>query len=78
MYEVLKRLKVPFKHRVKIGGYEVDFLLRNYALEINGHPQNTTKNEKLAQLGFVPIHIENLETRNESLIVNLINKIYAY
>ena len=64
MYEVLKRLKVPFKHRVKIGGYEVDFLIGHFACEINGHPQNTPKNEKLAKMNLVPVHFSNQETRD--------------
>jgi len=75
VYEVLKRLKVPFEHRVKIGGYEIDFLIGKYCLEIDGHPQFFGKNEKLAQMGLTPIHLSNLETRDETLIINLIKKL---
>ena len=75
VYEVLKRLKVPFKHRVKIWGMEIDFLIGKYALEIDGHIQDTLKNEKLAQMNLVPLHLSNLETRNEILLINLIKKL---
>jgi hypothetical protein len=73
-YEVLKELGVPFQHRVKIGGKEIDFLLGKYAIEINGHPQDTDKNEKLAQLGLIPVHVANKDTRDKSLIINLIKQ----
>lgn len=74
VYEVLKRLKVPFKHRVKIVGRECDFQIGNYILEIDGHDQFFGKNERLVALGFIPVHLSNKETRDEKLITNLIKK----
>lgn len=69
VYEVLKELHIPFKHRWIVGGREVDFLIfDNICLEINGHEQDTRKNEILAQKGFVPIHLQNKEVTRESVI----------
>ena len=73
-YEVLKELKIPFKHRWIIAGREIDFVIDNYAIEINGHEQDTTKNEILASKGYIPIHLCNSEINREN-IIKLINKI---
>lgn len=70
-YELLKEKNVSFKHRWIIQGYEVDFLIGKYAVEINGHSQNTRKNEILAKFGYIPIHLDNSEIINE--ITNLID-----
>lgn len=74
VYEVLKQLHVPFKHRWIIHGREVDFLLGNVVLEIDGHEQDGEKNHVLSELGFLPIHIHNSECTKEyitSLIKSL-------
>lgn len=73
-YEILKEMKVSFKHRWIIQGFEVDFLVKNYAIEINGHIQNTKKNEFLAELGYIPIHLSNNEITREK-IINLLKNI---
>ncbi len=53
--EVLKTLKIPFTHRVIIGGREVDFLLPNkVCIEIDGHNQDFTKNEILIEKRLHP------------------------
>lgn len=67
MYEVLKEMKVSYKHRWLESGYEIDFLIGNYAIEINGHKQNTDKNVLLAKLGYIPIHIHNSEVSRENI-----------
>jgi very-short-patch-repair endonuclease len=64
VYELLKELKIPFRHRWIISGREVDFLLGKVVLEINGHEQAGNKNVLLARLGYVPIHFQNLEIIN--------------
>lgn len=74
VYEVLKEMKVPFKHRWIVQGKEVDFIIGKYAIEINGHNQNTNKNEFLSKEGYIPIHINNSEV-NVEYITNLINKL---
>lgn len=74
VYEALKEMKVPFKHRWIISGREIDFIIGKYALEINGHKQDTDKNELLVPLGYIPIHVHNSEV-NVEYIKNLINKL---
>lgn len=59
--ELLKANHIKFKTKVKINGREVDFLIRNKAIDINGHDQDTNKNEMLVMGGFVPIHFHNSE-----------------
>ncbi len=74
VYELLKELKIPFKHRWIIGGHEIDFLIGKYILEINGHEQVGSRNHKLAELGYVPIHFQNSEIINNRN--NIKNKLY--
>lgn len=70
IYEILKELKIPFKHRWIISGREIDFLiLDKYCLEINGHAQDTEKNNLLTQLGYVPIHYHNEEIKNNRELI---------
>lgn len=77
VYEVLKELHIPFKHRWIIDGREVDFLIfGNVCVEIDGHDQDTEKNELLSKLGYVPVHFHNNEVTRES-ITNFI-KNYDY
>jgi len=59
--EELKNAKIPFQAKVKLNGSEVDFLIDNYAIEINGHPQKLEKNKMLLESGFIPINITNKE-----------------
>lgn len=71
-YEVLKELRVPFKHRWIIDGREVDFLLWDkVAIEIDGHPQDGEKNHFLAERGYTPIHLRNVDV-SKDLIMRLI------
>lgn len=78
VYEVLKELHVPFKHRWLIKGHEVDFLIFDkICLEIDGHDQDTYKNELLAKSGYVPLHFNNNEVSRES-IINLIKNYGLY
>ena len=74
VYEVLKEMKIPFKHRWIIQGREVDFVIGNYILEINGHEQDSEKNHLLATLGYTPIHLHNSEVTKEN-IIKLLNKL---
>ena len=67
-YEVLKELKIPFKHRWLISGREVDFLIGKHVIEINGHEQDGEKNHFLAELGYIPIHLNNSEITKENII----------
>ena len=74
-YEVLKELKIPFKHRWTIVGRECDFLIGNVIIEINGHEQDVRKNNMLIELGYTPIHLHNSEITKENIIKLLKNVI---
>lgn len=58
-HEVLKKLHIPFKAKVKIGGREVDFVIGKYAIDIDGHEQDINKNIMLITRGYNPIHFDN-------------------
>lgn len=68
VYEVLKELHIPFKHRWLIDKREVDFVLGKVALEIDGHEQDVKKNNRLVELGYIPIHLHNSEITKERII----------
>jgi len=57
--EILKANHIPFEHRKKIDGKEIDFIIGYYAIEIDGHRQNAQRNDWLFSNGFVPIHYTN-------------------
>lgn len=57
--EALKELHIPFKTKVKIGGREIDFIIGKYAIEIDSHPQDVSKNYMIIENGYTPIHINN-------------------
>lgn len=61
VYEILKENKISFKHRWLIGGREIDFVVGEYAIEIDGHEQDEIKNNMLVENGYMPIHIHNQE-----------------
>ncbi len=65
--EVLKRLHIPFRHRVKIGKREVDFVIGRYAIDIDGHKQDVNKNIMLITKGYNPIHFDNSSLPNPYL-----------
>lgn len=65
--ELLKKLHIPFQAKVKIKGREVDFLINNNAIDIDGHGQDVSKNRMLMSLGYNPIHFDNRGI-NDSII----------
>lgn len=67
-HELLKKLHVPFRHKVKIQGREVDFVIGKYAIEIDGHSQSIEKNNLLLREGYSPIHFNNNEIPNPNLV----------
>lgn len=78
VYEVLKELHIPFRHRWRIGGYEADFVLKDkIILEVDGHLQNPFKNKTFADLGYVPMHISNKTTGDHEQLTKLIKHIYG-
>lgn len=74
--EVLKTLKIPFRHRILIGNREVDFLLpNNVCVEIDGHNQDWEKNEMLCKKGYQPIHLTNKEVLTNDNLKDYVNKL---
>lgn len=67
VYEALKELKIPFKHRWIIGGREIDFVIDKVCIEIDGHNQDGFKNQELVSLGYTPIHLHNSEVTRKNI-----------
>lgn len=63
--ELCKQLHIPFKAKVKISGREIDFLIGQYAIEIDGHAQSVEKNNLIHRAGYIPIHIDNKEVGSQ-------------
>lgn len=57
--EILKHNHIPFKHRIKLDGMEIDFMVGNYAIELDGHEQSTKKNAKIINKGLQIVHYRN-------------------
>lgn len=57
--EILKRNRIPFQHRQKVSGREVDFIIGKYAIEVDGHPQSSVRNDWLIGEGYIPLHFTN-------------------
>lgn len=68
---ILQDHHISFKTKVIIGGREIDFLIGQFAIEIDGHPQDASKNSLLADLGYIPIHFTNDEVyKNRNELIN--------
>ncbi len=76
VYEVLKELKVPFKHRWLVGGLELDFVIGKYVLDIDGHKQNPERNHKIMDLGLTPLHLSNEATNDPTYLKQIITKLW--
>ena len=78
--EILKRNHIPFEHRKMIEGHEIDFVIGKYAIEIDGHPQSSMRNQMLFRLGYVPLHYGNRALREEPEFVeaSIIQKVKKY
>ena len=63
-YEMLKANHIPFKYKAKVESREIDFIVGKYAIEIDGHLQDGSKNEMLVRNGYIPIHINNNEIKD--------------
>lgn len=64
---MLKRLKLPFRHRWIIHGREVDFVVGKLAIEIDGHEQDEHKNNLLVEAGYTPVHLHNSECDEKTI-----------
>jgi len=57
--EYCKELHIPFRTKVKVNGREVDFVIGRFAIEIDGHPQQVSKNVEILKKGLTPVHLHN-------------------
>lgn len=62
--EILKRNHIPFKYKKKMNGMEIDFIIGNYAIELDGHLQKGERNRKMFMMGYTPVHYQNSAIRN--------------
>lgn len=70
---------IPFRTKVKIQGREIDFLIGQYAIEIDGHAQDETKNYMLIEQGYNPIHFTNKDIlTNINSIKQWLDQIYSH
>jgi very-short-patch-repair endonuclease len=76
VYEILKELKIPFRHRWILRGREIDFIFGNVALEIDGHEQDGKRNLDLIEMGYIPIHFSNQEVLNNRENIKAKIKLY--
>ena len=67
VYEALKELGLSFKHRWMVNGREIDFIVGKIAIEIDGHEQDSKKNDMLIQEGYFPLHIHNQDINKEQI-----------
>ena len=57
--ELCKKNHIPFRTKVRVDGYEIDFIVKNFAIEIGSHSQNLTKSQSLIKAGYNLIHLPN-------------------
>lgn len=57
--QALRELRIPFEHRVFISTMEVDFLVGDYVIELDGHKQNSIRNTMFVRRGYKPVHLSN-------------------
>ena len=75
VYEVLKELKIPFKHRWMICGKEADFVIGKTILEIDGHLQTGNKNQIFVEAGYTPLHLTNEEVKDTNKLRTIIKQL---
>ena len=76
--ECLKELHIPFEHKWWILHYEVDFLVGDYIIEVDGRKlQSEKRNKILLEAGYNLIHISNLQAKERSQIKAQLEKIYG-
>lgn len=76
--EILKKNHIPYDYSVIVKGKEIDFIIGKYAIEIDGHEQNSMRNAWILTLGFIPIHYTNhiLKTNRSAVEEDIISKIW--
>lgn len=78
--EILKKNHIPFSHRMVLEGHEIDFIVGNYAIEIDGHIQSSHRNTWLFSKGLVPVHYTNtvLKTNQSAVENDIVSKYGLY
>jgi len=70
---------IPFRTKIKIQGREIDFLVGKYAIEIDGHEQDVSKNYMLIEQGYHPIHYTNKDILTNLKSIKLwVDQIYSH
>ena len=57
--ELCKKNHIPFRTKVRVDRYEIDFIIKNYAIELDSHSQNLKKNQTILKAGYNLIHLPN-------------------
>lgn len=74
--EILKRNKIKFRAKQRIGKYVVDFLIGKTVIEVDGNVHKQTDNRKdiyLFSQGYTPLHISTyFGCEVEKQLLNLI------
>ncbi len=73
--EILKRNRIKFRTKHRIGKYVVDFLIGRTVVEVDGNVHKHTDTRKdidLAAMGYIPIHISTKAETIEKQLINLI------
>ena len=66
--ELLKKLHIPFHYKIFVENREVDFIVGNLAVEIDGHEQDSAKNWMLIKNGYDIVHLNSWEIPNPHLM----------
>lgn len=70
---ILRDNHIVFKTKIYVCGREIDFIVNNFAIEIDGHEQDGGKNILLIASGYIPIHFTNEEIyRYRDKLINIL------
>lgn len=61
LIRAFQEARIKFKTKQIIANKEVDFIICNLAIEVDGHEQSSLKNKELIDYGYIPIHFSNNE-----------------
>lgn len=77
--EILKNNRIKFRAKVRIGKYEVDFLIGKVVIEVDGSVHKKTNTQKdifLFNQGYTPLHLITHGRKAELIEQTLINLIH--
>lgn len=60
--EILKRNRIKFQFRARVGKYEADFLIGRVVIEVDGNVHkrsNSIRDAALVKMGYIPIHVHS-------------------